>query len=235
MSERPSRRGLFPAWLVSAFSLSVNGQDWTALREQMVRLQIERRGVRNAAVLRAMREVERHLFVPESLRRSAYKDHPLPIGHGQTISQPYIVAAMTEMLDPRPPDKVLEIGTGSGYQAAVLAKLVRRVYTIEVVEPLGRQAQALLERLGFRNVTVRIGDGYEGWPEEAPFDRIMLTAAPPDVPQKLVDQLKPGGRLVAPVGTGWQELVVIDKDLNGRIRRRTEFPVMFVPMVPGKR
>lgn len=235
MSERPSRRGLFPAWLVSAFSLSVNGQDWTALREQMVRLQIERRGVRNAAVLRAMREVERHLFVPESLRRSAYEDHPLPIGHGQTISQPYIVAAMTEMLDPKPADRVLEIGTGSGYQAAVLAKLVRHVYTIEVVEPLGRQAQALLERLGFRNVTVRIGDGYEGWPEEAPFDKIMLTAAPPDVPQKLIDQLKPGGRLVAPVGTGWQELVVIDKDLNGRIRRRTEFPVMFVPMVPGKR
>ncbi|GIU79018.1 MAG: protein-L-isoaspartate O-methyltransferase [Bryobacteraceae bacterium] len=235
MSERPSRRGLFPAWLVSAFSLSANGQDWTALREQMVRLQIERRGVRNAAVLRAMREVERHLFVPESLRRSAYEDHPLPIGHGQTISQPYIVAAMTEMLDPKPADRVLEIGTGSGYQAAVLAKLVRHVYTIEVVEPLGRQAQALLERLGFRNVTVRIGDGYEGWPEEAPFDKIMLTAAPPDVPQKLIDQLKPGGRLVAPVGTGWQELVVIDKDPNGRIRRRTEFPVMFVPMVPGKR
>jgi protein-L-isoaspartate(D-aspartate) O-methyltransferase len=235
MSERPSRRGLFPAWLVSAFSFSANGQDWTALREQMVRLQIERRGVRHAAVLRAMREVERHLFVPEALRRSAYEDHPLPIGHGQTISQPYIVAAMTEMLDPKPTDRALEIGTGSGYQAAVLAKLVRHVYTIELVEPLGRQAQALLERLGFKNVTVRIGDGYEGWPEEAPFDKILLTAAPPEVPQRLIDQLKPGGRLVAPVGTGWQELVVIDKDMKGGVRRRTEFPVMFVPMVPGKR
>lgn len=213
----------------------MNGQDWTALREQMVRLQIERRGVRNPAVLKVMRQVERHLFVPESLRRSAYEDHPLPIGHGQTISQPYIVAAMTEMLDPKPEDRALEIGTGSGYQAAVLARLVKHVYTIEVVEPLGRQAQARLAELGYRNVTVRIGDGYEGWPEQAPFDKILLTAAPPDVPQKLIDQLKPGGRLVAPVGTGWQELVVIDKDAKGRMRRRTEFPVMFVPMVPGKR
>ncbi|MFZ5929036.1 MAG: protein-L-isoaspartate(D-aspartate) O-methyltransferase [Acidobacteriota bacterium] len=213
----------------------MNGQDWTSLRERMVREQIERRGVRHPGVLKAMREVERHLFVPESLRRSAYEDHPLPIGHGQTISQPYIVAAMTEMLDPRPADRVLEIGTGSGYQAAVLSRLVRHVYTIELVEPLGQQAQALLAKLGFKNVTVRIGDGYEGWPGEAPFDKILLTAAPPDVPPKLIEQLKPGGRLVAPVGTGWQELVVIDKDARGGVRRRTEFPVMFVPMVPGKR
>ncbi len=235
MGERPSRRVLLPAWLVSAISFPMNGQDWTALREEMVRVQIERRGVRNRAVLDAMRTVPRHLFVPESLRRSAYEDHPLPIGHGQTISQPYIVAAMTEMLDPRPGDRVLEIGTGSGYQAAVLARLVQHVYSIEIVEPLGRQAQARLAELGFRNVTVRIGDGYEGWPEQAPFDKIMLTAAPPEVPQKLIDQLKPGGRLVAPVGTGWQELVVIDKDANGQVRRRTEFPVMFVPMVPARR
>jgi len=213
----------------------MDGQDWNALREEMVRLQIERRGVRNPAVLRAMREVPRHLFVPEAMRRSAYEDHPLPIGHGQTISQPYIVAAMTEMLDPKPEHRVLEIGTGSGYQAAVLARLVRHVYTIEIVEPLGKQAQERLAALGYRNVTVRIGDGYEGWPEEAPFDRIILTAAPPDVPQKLIDQLRNGGRLVAPVGAGWQELVVIDKDAQGKVRRRTEFPVMFVPMVPGKR
>lgn len=213
----------------------MNGQDWTSLRERMVREQIEARGVRHAGVLKAMREVERHLFVPESLRRSAYEDHPLPIGHGQTISQPYIVAAMTEMLDPQPSDRALEIGTGSGYQAAVLARLVRHVYTIELVEPLGQQAQARLAGLGYRNVTVRIGDGYAGWPEEAPFDKILLTAAPPDVPPKLIEQLKLGGRLVAPVGTGWQELVVISKDAKGGVRRRTEFPVMFVPMVPGKR
>jgi protein-L-isoaspartate(D-aspartate) O-methyltransferase len=235
MGERPSRRSILPAWLVSAFSFSMNGQDWNALREEMVRLQIERRGVRNPAVLRAMREVPRHLFVPEPMRRSAYEDHPLPIGHGQTISQPYIVAAMTEMLDPKPGHRVLEIGTGSGYQAAVLARLVSHVYTIEIVEPLGKQAQERLAALGYRNVTVRIGDGYEGWPEEAPFDRIILTAAPPEVPQKLIDQLRNGGRLVAPVGAGWQELVVIDKDAKGNVRRRTEFPVMFVPMVPGKR
>lgn len=213
----------------------MNGQDWDALRAQMVKLQIERRGVRNPAVLQAMRDVPRHLFVPEPLRRSAYEDHPLPIGHGQTISQPYIVAAMTEMLDPKPTDRVLEIGTGSGYQAAVLARLVKHVYTIEIVEALGKEAQARLASLGYRNVTVRIGDGYLGWPEEAPFDRIMLTAAPPDVPPALIEQLKPGGRLVAPVGTGWQELVVIDKDARGNLRRRTEFPVMFVPMVPGRR
>jgi len=235
MSGRPSRRSIFPAWFVSAFSFSMNGQDWNALRERMVRQQIESRGVRNPAVLRAMREVPRHLFVPEPLRKSAYDDHPLPIGHGQTISQPYIVAAMTELLDPKSADRVLEIGTGSGYQAAVLARLVRHVYTIEIVEALGREAKTRLESLGYRNVTVRIGDGYLGWPEEAPFDRIILTAAPPDVPQTLIDQLRPGGRLVAPVGTGWQELVVIDKDLRGNVCRRTEFPVMFVPMVPGKR
>lgn len=235
MGERPSRRSLLPAWLVTAFSSSINGQDWDALRERMVRLQIERRGVRHPGVLQAMREVPRHLFVPEALRRSAYEDHPLPIGHGQTISQPYIVAAMTEMLDPKPADRVLEIGTGSGYQAAVLAKLVKHVYTIEIVEPLGRQAQERLASLGYRNITVKIGDGYLGWPEEAPFDKILLTAAPPDVPQKLIEQLRPGGRLVAPVGAGWQELVVIDKDAKGNVRRRTEFPVMFVPMVPGRR
>lgn len=213
----------------------MNGQDWTAQREEMVRFQIERRGVRNRAVLDAMRVVPRHLFVPEAMRRSSYEDHPLPIGHGQTISQPYIVAAMTEMLDPKTTDRVLEIGTGSGYQTAVLARLVQHVYSIEIVEPLGREARARLESLGYRNVTVRIGDGYEGWPEQAPFEKILLTAAPPDVPQKLIDQLKAGGRLVAPVGTGWQELVVIDKDARGQIRRRTEFPVMFVPMVPAKR
>lgn len=235
MDGRPSRRSLLPVWLASAFLLSMNAQDWNALREQMVREQIERRGIRNPAVLQAMRDVPRHLFVPEAMRRSAYEDHPLPIGHGQTISQPYIVAAMTEMLDPKPSDRVLEIGTGSGYQAAILARLVKHVYTIEIVEALGKEAQARLASLGYRNVTVRIGDGYLGWPEEAPFDRIILTAAPPDVPQKLIEQLKPGGRLVAPVGTGWQELVVVEKDARGNLRRRTEFPVMFVPMVPGKR
>jgi len=202
---------------------------------QMVNRIRQEYGLTDERVLEAMQNVPRHWFVPASQQAYVYVDSPLPIGYGQTISQPYIVAAMTEMLDPKPADRVLEIGTGSGYQAAVLAKLVRHVYTIELVEPLGQQAQARLAGLGYRNVTVRIGDGYEGWPGEAPFDKILLTAAPPDVPPKLVEQLKPGGRLVAPVGTGWQELVVIDKDARGGVRRRTEFPVMFVPMVPGKR
>ncbi len=207
-------------------------QNWDAMRESMVREQMERRGIRTPAVLKALRETPRHLFVPEALRRSAYNDHPLPIGHGQTISQPYIVASMTELLGVRPGDKVLEIGTGSGYQTAILARLAGRVYSMEIVEPLAKEAAARLKEMGLRNVEVRAGDGYRGWPEEAPFDRIIVTAAPPELPPALLAQLKNGGRLVAPVGREWQELVVVDKDLDGRIRQRTEYPVVFVPMVP---
>jgi protein-L-isoaspartate(D-aspartate) O-methyltransferase len=207
-------------------------QDWAAMREGMVREQIERRGVKSAAVLEAMRATPRHLFVPLALRRSAYGDHPLPVGHGQTISQPYIVASMTEMLGVRAGDKVLEIGTGTGYQTAVLARLAGRVYSLEIVEALARDAAARLKEMGYTNVEARAGDGYQGWPEEAPFDRIIVTAAPPELPAKLVEQLKSGGRLVAPVGREWQELVVVDKDRNGRVRQRAEYPVMFVPMVP---
>lgn len=202
------------------------------MRESMVRDQIERRGVRSKAVLDAMRATPRHLFVPEALQRSAYNDHPLPIGHGQTISQPYIVASMTEMLGVRAGDKVLEIGTGSGYQTAVLSRLAGRVYSLEIVEALARESAARLKGMGCANVEVRAGDGYQGWPEQAPFDRIIVTAAPPELPAKLVEQLKNGGRLVAPVGREWQELVVVDKDMNGRVKQRTEYPVMFVPMVP---
>ncbi|MCL6544955.1 MAG: protein-L-isoaspartate(D-aspartate) O-methyltransferase [Bryobacteraceae bacterium] len=205
-------------------------------RERMVAEQIEARGIRHPGVLRAMRSVPRHLFVPESLRSMAYQDTPLPIGHGQTISQPYIVAFMTELLDPRPEHNVLEIGTGSGYQAAVLSPLVKQVFTIEIVPELAQQSAELLKRLGYANVTVRLGDGYLGWPEQAPFDRIMLTAAPADVPKALIDQLKPGGKLVAPVGSSaWdQELVLLEKSADGKIRRRSVLPVRFVPMVPGK-
>jgi len=205
-------------------------------RQRMVAEQIEARGIRHAGVLKAMRSVPRHLFVPESLRSMAYQDTPLPIGHGQTISQPYIVAFMTELLDPRPEHKVLEIGTGSGYQAAVLSPLVKQVFTIEIVPELAQQSAELLKRLGYANVTVRQGDGYLGWPEQAPFDRIMLTAAPADVPKALIDQLKPGGKLVAPVGSSvWdQELVLLEKSADGKIRRRSVLPVRFVPMVPGK-
>ncbi|HEX2727312.1 MAG TPA: protein-L-isoaspartate(D-aspartate) O-methyltransferase [Beijerinckiaceae bacterium] len=203
-------------------------------RAQMVREQMEERGVRDPGVLRVMRAVPRHEFMPAAVRGQAYEDHPVGIGFGATISQPYIVAAMTELLGVSGSHKVLEIGTGSGYQAAVLSHLAREVYSVEIVPELAASAGQTLERLGHRNVTVRQGDGYRGWPEQAPFDRIILTAAPPEIPQLLIDQLKPGGRLVAPVGRYAQELVVIEKNADGRVRRRSVFPVMFVPMVPAR-
>ena len=206
---------------------------YEAERKAMVRLQIRARGVRDARVLEAIETIPRHLFVPESLTRQAYEDHPLPIGAGQTISQPYIVAFMSELLDVEPHHKVLEIGTGSAYQAAVLSQLAERVYSIEIVESLGEQARGRLDTLGYRNVEVLIGNGYLGWPANAPFDRIILTAAPQEVPQALVDQLAAPGRLVAPVGlSSWsQDLIVIDKDAAGKTSRRTVLPVRFVPMV----
>lgn len=210
---------------------AVLAQDAASERDRMVREQIEARGVKDARVLQALRAVPRERFVPAEYREVAYRDTPLPIGHGQTISQPYIVGLMTELLDVKPSHKVLEIGTGSGYQAAVLAPLCRSVFTIEIVPALARSASELLRRLGAKNVTVREGDGYKGWPEEAPFDRIILTAAPPEIPQALIDQLKPGGRLVAPEGRVMQELVVIDKDAKGNVRRTSNIPVRFVPMV----
>jgi len=208
---------------------------FAAERAKMVREQIEARGIRDADVLRAMRDVPRQRFVPEVLRAHACEDTPLPIGHDATISQPFVVALMTELLSPGRQDSVLEIGTGSGYQAAVLARLARHVYSIEIVPELARSAGALLRELGYANVTVRQGDGYRGWPEQAPFDRIIVTAAPPEVPQALLDQLARGGRLVAPVGRAWweQQLVVVDKTADGAIRRRTANAVHFVPMVHG--
>ncbi len=224
-----------PAALLAAF-LALASDPYEARRHSMVAEQIEARGVRDPAVLRAMRAVPRHLFVPETLRSQAYSDGPLPIGYNQTISQPYIVALMTELLRPAPAHQVLEIGTGSGYQAAVLSLLVKHVYTIEIVPELAQRSTELLRKLGYANVTVRCGDGYQGWPEHAPFDRIILTAAPPDVPPALTAQLKPGGVLVAPVGGSLfdQNLVVVEKAQDGRLRRRTVTPVRFVPMVRGK-
>jgi protein-L-isoaspartate(D-aspartate) O-methyltransferase len=184
-------------------------------------------------VLNAMAAVPRHRFVPPAWQTQAYADRPLPIGHGQTISQPFIVALMTELLDLKGGERVLEIGTGSGYQAAVLAELAREVYTIEIVDPLGRQAADALKALGYRNVEVRVGDGYRGWPERAPFDAIIVTAAPPAIPQALIDQLRPGGRMVVPVGRQFetQVLTVIEKRADGSIARRPVLPVRFVPMV----
>ncbi|MBM4398701.1 MAG: protein-L-isoaspartate(D-aspartate) O-methyltransferase [Deltaproteobacteria bacterium] len=196
----------------------------------MVATQIESRGVHDQAVLDAMRAEPRHAYVPEDVRALAYADHPLPIGHGQTISQPFIVALMTAALDVKPGARVLEIGTGSGYQAAVLDRLGAEVFTIEIVEPLCERARRDLVANGHGRVNVRCGDGYRGWPEAAPFDRIMATAAPSHVPRPLVDQLVPGGILVLPVGTGEQWLVRLDKAADGTVTRRTIEAVRFVPM-----
>ncbi len=201
----------------------------TADRQRMVDEQIAARGIRDARVLDAMRRVPRHLFVPESARASAYLDYPLSIGFNQTISQPYIVAFMSEALDVEAGHRVLEIGTGSGYQAAVLGELAGEVYTIEIVEPLAERARATLAEQGYRNVHVRAGNGYLGWPEEAPFDRIIVTAAPETIPPALVEQLKMDGILAIPVGVGEQVLQVLRRTPSGMTVLKT-LPVRFVPM-----
>jgi protein-L-isoaspartate(D-aspartate) O-methyltransferase len=202
---------------------------YTRERVSMVTAQLQQRGISNARVLDVMRKVPRHLFVPESVRPLAYADRPLPIGHGQTISQPFIVAYMTDALGVARTHRVLEIGTGSGYQAAVLADLAREVYSVEIVPELARRASALLESLGYSNVYIREGDGYAGWSEHAPFDRIIVTAAPDQVPEPLVDQLANEGRLIIPVGTSEQWLTLIEKTTAGVTQRRT-IPVRFVPL-----
>jgi protein-L-isoaspartate(D-aspartate) O-methyltransferase len=201
-------------------------------RETMVREQIVTRGVANPAVVAALRQVQRHLFVPQAERERAYVDAPVPIGHGQTISQPYIVALMTELVRPQSSDRVLEVGTGSGYQAAVLSLLVAQVDTLELEETLARRAEEVLREQKYDNVTVRTGDGYTGWPEHAPFDIIIVTAAPEQVPQPLIDQLKPGGRLIVPVGPRFtvQQLQLIEKDAAGEVTSKDVSPVMFVPL-----
>jgi protein-L-isoaspartate(D-aspartate) O-methyltransferase len=204
-------------------------EEWAAQRERMVREQLQARAIKDPRVLEVMRTVPRHLFVPEGQRGQAYGDYPLPIGHSQTISQPYIVAFMTQALATAPDQKVLEIGTGSGYQAAVLARLVRDVYTIEIVEPLAARARTTLQELGFGNVHVRTGNGYLGWPEQAPFDRIIVTAAPEELPQALVEQLKVGGRMAIPVGVGDQELRILRRTASG-VETLDTLPVRFVPM-----
>jgi protein-L-isoaspartate(D-aspartate) O-methyltransferase len=219
-------------FLAAGSNMSLHAQDdrFSFHRQSMVKEQIVRRGVDNPEVVRAMGEVPRHAFVPEYLRNQAYVDGPLAIGSGQTISQPYIVALMTELLELDGDEKVLEIGTGSGYQSAVLARVAREVYTVEIREELGSQAEERLASLGYDNIHLRIGDGYQGWPEEAPFDGIMVTAAPATVPQPLIDQLKEGGKLVIPVGDFFQDLLVITKTTDG-VEQREIIPVRFVPMI----
>jgi protein-L-isoaspartate(D-aspartate) O-methyltransferase len=213
------------------FSPSAWADDaYQSRREAMVRTQVAERGIKGRATLQAMRAVPRHLFVPAYLIGGAYQDQPLPIGHGQTISQPYIVAYMTELIRPQAAHKVLEIGAGSGYQAAVLAQIVKQVYTIEIVPELGHAARDRLQKLGYQNVHVRVADGYDGWPEQAPFDAIVVTAAAEYIPPPLIRQLKDGGRMVIPVGSPFlvQTLMLVEKD-KGNVKTTSLVPVRFVP------
>lgn len=199
-------------------------------RERMVASQIEARGVKDKRVLEAMRNVARHMFVPDNMISYAYQDEPLPIGQGQTISQPYIVAYMTEVLQLKGEERILEVGTGSGYQAAILAEIVKEVFTVEIIEELGGQAQKVLDRLGYENIHFKIGDGTWGWKEHAPYDAIMVTAAPAKVPKALQEQLKIQGRLVIPVGSMFQELVLITRDKK-KFKKKKLLPVRFVPLI----
>jgi protein-L-isoaspartate(D-aspartate) O-methyltransferase len=203
---------------------------YRAARWKMVDEEIAREGITNKAVLDALRQVPRHLFVPPELRAKAYYDQSLPIGHKQTITPPFVVAYMTEVLEPRPADRVLEIGTGSGYQAAILATIVKEVYTIEIVEPLGREAARRLQELGYTNVRTRIGDGYQGWPEHAPFDKVIVTCSPEDVPQPLVDQLREGGRMIVPLGERYQQTFYLFEKRDGKLVKSKLVPTLFVPM-----
>ena len=208
----------------------VSVRDWDADRQRMIADQLRARDVRDERVLSAISRVERHRFIPEDARSEAYEDHPVPIGHGQTISQPYIVGFMTQALDVGPRHRVLEIGTGRGYQTALLAELAREVFSIEVLPELAAHARVTLTELGYQNVHIRVGDGYDGWPEEAPFDRILGAAAPREIPPILVDQLADDGILVLPVGDWHQEIKVIQKP-GGQVQSRDVLPVRFVPMV----
>ncbi|MFP4041118.1 MAG: protein-L-isoaspartate(D-aspartate) O-methyltransferase [Desulfosudaceae bacterium] len=201
------------------------------LKKKMIANQLVPRGITDAGVLQAFKQVDRHRYVPGPLRHLAYQDRPLPIGQGQTISQPYIVAFMTQALDLDSTDRVLEIGTGSGYQAAILAEIVEHVYTIEIVESLGRRAEQTLDREGYTNISVRIGDGYQGWPEQAPFDAIMVTCSPSDIPEPLKEQLAEGGTIIIPVSGSWgQKLILLEKQ-DDKLVEQKSLPVRFVPMV----
>ncbi|MCM8763569.1 MAG: protein-L-isoaspartate(D-aspartate) O-methyltransferase [Candidatus Omnitrophica bacterium] len=221
---------LFLFLTIFFFSTDINAEDFSLARERMVKEQIEIRGIKNPRLLEVMRKVERHLFVPSSYRMFAYEDSPLPIGFGQTISQPYIVALMTELLDLKGTEKVLEIGTGSGYQAAILAELAKEVYTIEIIKPLAEKAEELLKDLGYANIFVKYGDGFLGWPDKAPFEAIIVTCAPPEIPPPLIEQLVEGGRLVIPVGEDWQILKRVEKR-EGKVFIKDIIPVIFVPMM----
>lgn len=220
-------------FFLSKIAFAQEGNSLNIKREEMVALQIKNRGITDKRVLEAMTRVERHLFVPTNLHSVAYQDRPLPIGYKQTISQPYIVAYMTELAQLQSGAQVLEIGTGSGYQAAILAEIVKKVYTIEIIKPLADSARLRLQELGYENISVKFGDGYKGWPEYAPFDAIIVTAAPVQIPEQLLEQLKVGGRMVVPLGSVFQELYLITRTKSG-FDKKSITPVRFVPMVHGK-
>lgn len=219
---------------ISAFTNARAEDPYETERDRMVRKQIVARGITDPQVISAMKKVKRHMFVPGEYASHAYMDSPLPIGYGQTISQPYIVAYMTEILNLKPDDKVLEIGTGSGYQAAVLAEICKIVYTIEIVPQLAKRAESILKSSGYENIVIRAGDGYKGWPKYAPFDAIIVTCSPTHIPEPLKEQLSEGGRMIIPVGEKYvQELVYLVKK-NGKLHRRDVLPVLFVPMIDEK-
>jgi protein-L-isoaspartate(D-aspartate) O-methyltransferase len=221
---------LLGGFMVNSPAAAQTRAEFDRARQRMVDEAIVAAGVKDARVIQAMRDTPRHEFVEPSTRRQAYFDMGLPIGEGQTISSPFIVAYMTECIDPQPTDKVLEIGTGSGYQAAVLSPLVKEVYTIEIVEPLGKGAARVLERLNYKNVHVKVGDGYLGWPEHAPFDKIIVTCSPEKIPQPLVDQLREGGLIVVPVGERYQQTLYLMRKKNGEMQAEALRPTLFVPM-----
>lgn len=239
---KPVKRAVLAVLLMLAFTLQADDyeQSRRALIEEIeqdvqnTRSYLDKESL-DPRVMQALGAVPRHEFVPDTLRKFAYDNRPLPIGHGQTISQPYIVALMTDLIKPEPGQRVLEIGTGSGYQAAILAELTGQVYTIEIIEALGEQARQLINRLGYKNITVRIGDGYYGWEQHAPFDAIVVTAAASHVPPPLIQQLKPGGRMIIPVGSRFmtQQLVLVSKDADGTVTTQQILPVMFVPLTGG--
>jgi len=200
------------------------------LREKMVETQIKARGIKDARVIKAMKKIPRHIFVPENMRAHAYNDEPLPVGEGQTISQPYIVAYMTEVLQLKADNKILEIGTGSGYQAAVLAEIVNEVYTVDIIEVLSQRAQNVLKELGYKNIHYEIGDGKAGWKEHAPYDKIIVTAAPSQIPEALQEQLKMNGKMIIPVGEAFQELVLVTRTTH-KTKKKKLLPVRFVPLI----
>lgn len=225
---------IFGCLMLNSNFIDAGERDFDQQRNAMVTEQIVARGVKDQKVLAAMLKVKRHLFVPENMERHAYEDSALPTEKNQTISQPYIVALMTELADIRPEDKILEIGTGTGYQTAILAELARKVYSIDLIKELAEGAKKRLDQLGYKNIWIKDGDGYQGWPKESPFDAIIVTAAAQEIPEELVKELKPNGKMVIPLGDFFQDLVVITKNPDGTINKKNIIPVRFVPMIKNK-